>query len=199
MSKIHFVINICDNELLLLDTKQKKIVSKKFQSIDKEQIVDKMLFYDELNRLLKEHHIRIPLFGWNGCFISSQKITNIIKEKYQEILSEYFTKIKFKTIEDVVNTKNDIAYIKIVDTYIEYYFSKKGVFYSLYVDLQIFNKNIKKTINHLLTQIYKPKKIIVFGNYKDIPKIAEEILHTYNIDTKFPELPTHFILEEYKK
>ncbi len=199
MAKIHFVIYICNKELLLLDVEKNKIINKTCKSLEEDQIINGSLFIDEFNQILKENHIKLPLFGWKGCFIVNKQINNTIKEKYQEILSDYFSTIEFKNINEIINTENDRGYINITEKYVDYYFTKKNKFHALRIDLEVFNGSISKIIRHLITQIYKAKKLVVFGNYADIPKIADEIIKNYNIETKFPELPSRFLLEEYRK
>lgn len=199
MKAREFVINICDNCLLLYDQNKEEIMKKSFKSLKEDQIINCDLFIEEFNKLLKQYHIRIPLFGWNACFIKSKNQNPIITEKFIEILSNYFRKIKIKNIEDIIELEKNTGFLNISDNYIDYYFLKKNKTKVLRIPPEIFNENYNKAIAYLLTSIYKPEKMTVFGTQTDISKYAESINKNYNISVNFPEYHEQFILEEYKK
>lgn len=199
MKTIEFAINICDNHLLLYNKKKNKIIEKECKSLKEDQITNANLFIEEFNLLLKQNHIRIPLFGWNACFIKNKNQNPVMTEKYIEIFSDYFRKIKIQNIEDLLNFEKDTGFLNITNNYIDYYFMKKNKVKELRINPEIFNNNYSKSISYLLTSIYKPEKITVFGTLSDISKFAETINKNYGISVTFPEKHTEYILEEYKK
>ena len=198
MKTVEFAINVCDTQLFLYNKKQDEIIGKEFKSLKEDQIIDTHLFIDEFNNLLKKNHIHIPLFGWNACFIKNQNQNPIMTEKYIEIFSDYFRKLDVKNIEDILNFEKDTGFLNITDNYIDYYFMKKNKVKVLRVNPEIFNDNYSKVISYLLTSIYKPEKMTVFGTMLDISKFAENINKNYGISVTFPEKHAEFLLEEYK-
>ena len=198
MKKIHYVLYICDNEIFFWDVKKDKIIKEIFKSIKAEQIIDSSLFIEEFSKFIKKNHIRTTLFGENICLIKNKNINPVVVEKYDECLKEYFHKIEHIDLEDLLKVDKEMGFLRITKNYIDYYFMKNNEKQGLRVDSQLFS-NQKKAIHHLLTTIYKPKKIIVFGNIENNSKIAENISHDYNLMTTFPEVHYNYIFEEYRK
>ncbi len=199
MKKIHYVLYICDNEVFLLDRRKNNIIKDKFQSIKEEAIINSSLFTDEFNRFLKQNHIKTSLFGENICFIKNKNMNSVVLEKYEEILKEYFQKLEYKDLEEILKIEKDMGYLLVTKDYIEYYYMKNNEKKNIRVNLSIFNYNVNKAIQHLITFIYKSKKMMIFGNTESISKIAHDINHDYNISTTFPEIHYEFIIQEYKK
>lgn len=199
MKKIHYVIYICDNEIFFLDKLKEKVEQEKFKSLKEEQIINSELFIDEFSNFLKQKHIKISLFGDNICFIKNENINPIVLEKYDEVLKEYFHKIEYKDLSEILKIEKENGFLNITEHYLDYYFMKKNERMFLRVPLSLFNHHLNKAIHHILTTIYKPKKLMVFGNLENNSKIAEDIQRDYNISTTFPEVHYHYIFEEYKK
>lgn len=199
MKKIHYVIYICDNEIFFLDKLKDKVEQEKFKSLKEEQIINSELFIDEFSNFLKQKHIKISLFGDNICFIKNENINPIVLEKYDEVLKEYFHKIEYKDLSEILKIEKENGFLNITEHYLDYYFMKKNERMFLRVPLSLFNHHLNKAIHHILTTIYKPKKLMVFGNLENNSKIAEDIQRDYNISTTFPEVHYHYIFEEYKK
>lgn len=199
MKKIRYVIYICNDEIILLDTTKNIVNNSNLKSIKEDQIIDSQLFIDEFSKFIKQNHIKISLFGDDICFIKNKNINNIVLEKYDEVLKEYFHKIEFKDLEEILKIDNDNSFLNITKNYMDYYFMKKNEKVTLRINLAIFNNNLNKAIGHLMTTIYKPKKIMLFGNQDNISKTAENISHDYNIIAKFPEVHYNYIFDEYRK
>ena len=194
MKKREFIINVCDSNFLLYDKTKEETISKDFKSLKEDQIINSELLKEEMSLLLKQNHIHIPLFGWDVTFIKSQKLNPIMTEKYKEIFSDYFRKIKEVNIEDIINFEKDSSFLNLTDSYIDYYFLKKNKSKLIRIHPEIFNDNYNKIINYIITNIYKPEKMIVFGTLSDISKYAENINKNYGINVTFPEYHSHFII-----
>ncbi len=199
VKKIHYAIYICDNEIFFLDVLKEKIVKDKFKSLKEEQIQNSKLFVDEFSKFLKQNHIRISLFGDKICFIKNKSINPVILEKYEEVWQEYFHKIEYKDLDNILKIEKENGYLNITEHYLDYYFLKREEHQFLRIPLSLFNNNLRKAMHHIFTTIYKPKKLMVFGNVDNISKIAEEIRNNYNINTTFPEVYYQYVFEEYKK
>lgn len=198
MKKIQYILYICDDEIFFLNIKKDQIVKEKFKSIKEDNIINSDLFSNEFDKFLRKNHIKTTLFGENIIFIKNTNISPISQEKYQSVLKEYFRNIEFKNLETILKVDKDVGFLNISSNYIDYYFMKKNQVATLRVSLQLFNDNLNKTLHHLLTTIYKPKKIMVFGNHENIAKIAQSIEQNYNIKTTFPEIHYNYILKECK-
>lgn len=176
-----------------------KIINKPFKSLKNDNLLDANLFSKELTIFLKEEKIPISIFGYNLVFIKPSSLNKIILDKYLDIFNDYYKKIKIMNIEEIINIDKNTNYLNINNNYIDYYYYKKNELEILRINNNIFDFNIHKILNYIITNIYKPKKIIIFGNNEEIPKLAYLLNHNYNILTTFPEFPQHYILEEYKK
>lgn len=198
MKKIKYVLYICDNEIFFWNVVKDKIEKGTFKSIKEEQIIDSYLFIEEFHKFLNRNHIRTTLFGENISMIKNKNINPVVLEKYEECFKEYFHKIEYVDLEDLLKMDKDMSYLRITKNYIDYYFMKNNKKQGLRVPLQLFSSQ-NKVIHHLLTTIYKPKKLMVFGNGENNAKIAENISHDYNIMTTFPEVHYNYIFEEYRK
>lgn len=199
MKKKEYAINVCDTILLLLDKEKNKIYTKDCKSLKEDKIINSNLFVDEFNEFLKQNHIHISLLGWNLTIIINENENPIIIEKYKEILTDYFKNIKIKNIEEILDFENDNGYLNITKNYVDYYYIKKNKIQKLRVNPSLFNDNYQKMINHLLTTIYKPKKMTFFGTHEDVSKLSENINKSFGINITFPEYPTNYILEEYRR
>lgn len=198
MKKVHYVLYICDDEIFFLNVAKDKIMKEKFKSIQEDQMINIQLFIDEFNTFLKKNNIKTSIFGENICIIKNRNINPVVLAKYNECLKEYFHKIEYINLEDLLKIDKDIGFLHITNNYIDYYFMKNNEKNVIRVNLQLFS-NQKKAIHHIITTIYKPKKLIVFGGLENISKIAENISHDYNITTTFPEVHYNYIFEEYRK
>lgn len=199
MKKIQYVLYLCDDEIFLLDVSKDKIAKEKFKSIKEEQIINSSLFTDEINDFFKKNRIKTTLFGENICFIKNRFINPVVLEKYEEILKDYFHKIEYKNLDDILKIEKNMSFLLITKSYIEYFFIKNNEKKNEKIHLSIFNYNTTKAIQHIMTFMYKPKKLMVFGNIESISNIAQAINHDYNIITTFPEIHYEFIIQEYKK
>lgn len=197
MKKIHFAIYINDNQFFILNQKTKEIKKQKFQSLKESQIIDSNLFFEEIATFFKKSRIHAPIFGWNLAWIKDELMNPIIIEKYKEIFSNYFKYIECKDVTKVLNMKKEIGYLNINTNYVDYYYTK-GENKLLRLHINAFNDNISKCISHILTTIYKPKKLIVFGNETNIPEIAETISRNYKMNVTFSEFYEEYVLKEYK-
>ena len=126
MKKIHYAIYICDNEIFFLNLVNDKITKEKFKSLKEDQIINSELFIEEWSKFLKQNHIKISLFGDNICFIKNKNINNVVLEKYEEVLKDYFHKIEYKDLENILKIDKDTSYLNLTNNYIDYYFMKNN-------------------------------------------------------------------------
>ncbi len=200
MKKKQYAIYLCDNEIFFFNNmKKESVIKQKFQSLKGEQIIDSSLFINELNQFIKSNRIKISLFGDNLYFIKNETINNVVLEKYEEVLKEYFCKINYIDLIQILKIDKDNGFLLITKDYFDYYFMKNNESCLIRISLKIFNNHLKKAIHHVIANIYKPKKLMVLGNQENTSKIAEDINHEYNILTTFPEKHYQYIFEEYKK
>lgn len=199
MKKIHFLIYINDNKFFLLNLKNNKIINQQFESLKESLIINEQLFEKELNKFFTKNNIPISIFGYNTCFIKNKDLNSVILNKYIELFNEYFRNIELINIEDILNKKENTSYFNINDTYLEYFYEKKNKINLIKVENTLFNNNINKMIGYLFSNIYKPKKIVVYGNSNKITRIVEKLIHYYKVTTTFSEFSENYILEEYKK
>ncbi len=199
MKKINYVIYLCDDELFFLDIKKENIKKAKFKSIKKDELINSSLFIDEFSKFLKQNHIKVSLFGDNICFIKNKNINLVTLEKYEELLKEYFHRIEYRDLEEILKIDTNTAFLNITNHYLDYYFMKKNEKRTLRIELSLFNDQLNKALQHIFSTIFKPKRLMVYGNLENISKIAENITNNYNITTTFPEVHYHYIFEEYKK
>ena len=198
MKKKDMIFYICDNELYILDEKKRCIVTE-LKSVQEEEIVNSNLFQKEISDIIKHNHIKISLFGKNIVFLKSVHLSQLSKDKYEEILKDYFRKIQFVEIEKILKIDNESGVVLITPKYIDYSYMKKGEKKFLRVPLALYNENTLNAVKNIFSLQYKPKKVLVLGTVKDIGTIAEEIEKRFKIKTTFPEDHFFYLIREYKK
>lgn len=198
MNKIHEILYISDNKIYLNDIRKNKIYEGKFKSLKADEIINSKLFINEFYDFLNKNHLKQTLFGRNiKVIINTYNKLNI--EKIIEVLNECYNHIEIISLEKLLKIDINTAYIYLNKSYIDFYYQKKNEIKSIRIYLYLFHESIEKTIKHILVNIYKPKKVVVFGNIDYISKIAEIINKKFNIETNFPENFYNYIIEECKK
>lgn len=197
MSRVRYIAFINDNYIYLLDNKKQQIYEKKFNNIKQDKIVNEQNFYFEFNQFIRNSKIRIPIFGYKIKIIVNDNMDSMQKEKYKEVYEDYFQKIEFINITEILAISKDIAAINVNKDYLDFYYLKNGENILIRGDKLLFNNNDLKLIAHFINTIFTPKKIILFGNSNTIPKLTNKINKELNIDCTFQEKYTTYILDEY--
>lgn len=197
MSKARYIAFINDNYIYLLDNKKIKIYEKKFNNIKHDKIINEQSFYFEFNQFIHNSKIRIPIFGYKLKIIVNDNMDCIQREKYKEVFEDYFQKIEFINITEILALSKDIAAINVNKDYLDFYYLKNGENILIRGDKLLFNNNDLKLISHFINTIFNPKKIILFGNNSVIPKLTNKINKELNTTCTFQEKYTTYILNEY--
>ena len=198
MIKVKYVAFVNDNFINLLDIKKDCIYQQKFNYLKQDEIIDESKFYFEFNSFIRKNKIKISLFGHKLILIINN-INHLQLKTFNAIFKDYFSKIEYKNINEFLILNKTTAIINILETYIDYYYIKKNEIQSIRINKNIFNNNEFKIINHLVNMIFNPKKIVIFGTDKIIPKITKKINKELNIECTYPEDYNNYILNEYKK
>jgi len=198
MFKNRYVIYINDNILSILDIKNKCIKKAVFKSLKEDEIIDEQKFCFELNNFIRKNKIKIAILGYKLKLIINDNLTKFQKSKYKEILNDYFKTIEFIEIERVFKLNKNESILNINNDYIDYFFIKKNQFNIIRVNKSIFNNNDSKIINHLLNVIFKPEKIIFYGNSNNIPKLSRNLNKKSNLSTTYSENYNDYVLCLYK-
>ncbi len=199
MNKVRYKIFINDNCLYLLDDKSNKIYEEKFDELSQDEITNEQKFYFSFNQFIRKNKIKIPIFGYKLQLIINDKVNQIQKNKYREIFLDYFRKIEFINIKNIISINRATSIINITDNYFDFYYYKKNDICVLRIDKLIFNNNEFKIIVHFLNSIFTPKKIILFGNSDNIPKLALKINKELGIQCTYQEEYSKYILTEIQK
>lgn len=194
MKKIRYILYFSNNELFLLDKKKNNVVSDFFLSVKNDEIIDEKEFIKEFNNFLKKNKILISLFGDNITIITNYEYTNFYKNNLKNIFSEYFKSINFINIIEILNISSKTAYLNITTNYLDYYYYK-GEKRHLRIPLTIFNNNITKIYNHFINTIFRPKKIYIFGNNSEIPKINDKLSKEQAILVMFIENYSEYVVK----
>lgn len=198
MAKERYVLYINDDILFLLDAKKQKITNKKFNYLKNNEIQSESKFYYEFNEFIRQNKVKVSFFGHNIVMIIEKKLNNIQKEKYQEILNDYFKKIKFIYLEELLSLEKNTSLVNINENYMQIYYLKKGKIETLCLEKKVFN-NEWKAINYFLNSIFHAKKIIIFGNNMIIPKLSFKINKELNISCTYQEEYMTYILSLYQE
>lgn len=198
MFKIRYVIYINDNILSLLDIKTNIIKKEEFKSLKKDEIINEQKFYFELDKFIRKNKIKIAILGYKLKLIINNNLTELQKEKYKEILKNYFKTVEFIEINNIFNLNKNTAILNVNYDYTDYFYMKKNQFNIIRVNKNIFNNNDLKIINHLLSSIFKPKKLIFFGNNNSIPKLARSLNKESSLLTSYSENYTDYVLNIYQ-
>ncbi len=189
-NKLIFWIN--DDKLIVYKIKTKDKFIETFKSLKNDIIIDNNLFLKEFSKFLKKNKIKITIFGYKIIVLKNNLLTQNNQNNLKNILTEYFSKIKFIDISSYLNNKKDEAYINLTDNFVDYIYKDKY----LRVNKNIFCNNTNNIIKHLITTIYKPKQITIFGN-TEVPNVAKNIYKKLNIKTIFSENYQTYFLELY--
>ncbi len=188
--KLIFWIN--DNKLILYNIKRQDVKTNIFKSLKNDVIVDNCLFLKEFSKFLRKNKIRLSIFGYKIIFLKNNLLTKNEQNNIKNILLEYFSKIDFIDLFDYLKNKKESAYINITDNYVDYIYKEKYI----RINKLIFRNNISNIIKHLITVIYKPKQITLFGN-NEVSEIANNIHNKFNIKTTFSEDYKIYPIYEY--
>lgn len=199
MPKIRYIAYINDTYIYLLDNKKEKIYEKEFKNLKEDQILDEQKFYFELNQFLFSNKIRIPIFGYKLKIIINDNLNNLQKNKFKEIFEDYFQKVDFMNMTEILLMEKNKMIINITETYLDFYFIKKQEKKSLRINKIIFNNNTFNTITHVLNTIYLTPKITLIGYSDEIPKLAIKINKELGVNCTYQENSAIFSLNEYKK
>lgn len=198
MLKIRYVIYINDNILSLLDIKTNIIKKEEFKSLKKDEIINEQKFYFELDKFIRKNKIKIAILGYKLKLIINNNLTEFQKEKYKEILKNYFKTVEYIEINNIFKLNKNTAILNITHDYIDYFYIKKNEFSIIRVNKNIFNNNDLKIINHLLSSIFKPKKLIFYGNNNSIPKLARSLNKELSLSTSYSENYTDYVLNLFQ-
>lgn len=193
MKKIRYLLYFSNNDIYFYDKKKKILFSDTFSSLENDEIINQKEFSKEFNKFILKNKINLSIFGHNITFITNYTYTNFYKINLLEILLEYFKSVTFINVTDFLNITNKAAYLNITDNYIDYYYFKGNIRHQRII-LSLFNNNIIKTVNHLLT-IYKPKKIYIYGNNSEIPQISNQLSKELIISVIFIENYNTYVIK----
>lgn len=198
MLKTKYTIYIIDNNVYFFDNKNNELYEQKFNYLKKDEILDEQKFYFELNQFIRKNKINISLFGDRVKFIISDHLSELQKSKYKEILEEYFKKVEFIKLSSLLSLNNNSLIINITEDYLDFYYKKDEKQY-IRVEKILFNNNNFKMILHITKNIFVPKKIILFGFYKEIPNLTEKINKELGINCIYQENYIEYIIKKEKE
>lgn len=186
MKKLRYSIYFSNNEIYLFDYKKNQIFSALFSSLHNDEIINKQEFNKEFTRFLNKNKLPLSLFGSHIQIITNYHYNDFYQEIITQIFLEYFKTIIFTPVTEFLNISSKNAYLNITTDYLDYHYYKEELRY-VRIPLNLFNYNIKKTYNFLLTNFYRPKKIYIFGNNPEIPKISDKLSKEQDILVIFVE------------
>lgn len=198
MFKTRYIAYLNDDNIYLLDAKKDKIYEKKFASLKQDQIINEQKFYFELNQFLFSNKIKIPIFGYKIKLIINDNLNNLQKKTYKEIFEDYFQKVDFINITEILPIDKNRMVVNITKDYLDFFFIKKQEKNILRINIIVFNNNTFKTIMHVLNTIYMTPKIMLIGYNNQIPTLATKINKELGIHCTYQEKSAIFALNEYK-
>lgn len=142
--------------------------------IQKGYIVNKEVFMQEFNKMLKKEKIKTKLFGDNITFVNNGYFSTGDLFFLESIFNDLgFIKVDFLDIRDLFPDMN-VIFVEINESYIIIYLKD-----TLYLDLTYF-KDIPVILNSLKTAF--DKDIAFFGLNKSIPNIHIKNVYSYYIE-----------------
>ncbi len=142
--------------------------------IQKGYIVNKEVFMQEFNKMLKKEKIKTKLFGDNITFVNNGYFSIGDLFFLESIFNDLgFIKVDFLDIRDLFPDMN-VIFVEVNESYIIIYL--KDI---LYLDLTYF-KDIPAILNSLKS--FFDKDIAFFGLNKSIPNIHIKSVYSYYIE-----------------
>ncbi len=197
MKKERYICYINDNMLYLLDQRKNDLYETKCKYLKEDEIQDEQKFYFEWNEFIRKNKIKISLFGYKIKVITKKNMNGIQISKLKEILEDYFQKVTFLFLEDLLSLNKKEAMLNINTTYIEFIYLKKSEVQILRIPLYLFSGKEFKAISFVINSIFYPSKVILYGNNSKIPKLALQIHKELKIGATYSENYNTYILEKY--
>lgn len=142
--------------------------------IQKGYIVNKEVFMQEFNKMLKKEKIKTKLFGDNITFVNNGYFSIGDLFFLESIFNDLgFIKVDFLDIRDLFPDMN-VIFVEVNESYIIIYLKD-----ALYLDLTYF-KDIPAILNSLKS--FFDKDIAFFGLNKSIPNIHIKSVYSYYIE-----------------
>lgn len=142
--------------------------------ISKGYIINKDIFINEFNRMIKKEKIRSKLFGDNITFVNNGYFSIGDLFFIESIFNELgFIKVDFLNIKDLFPI-DDVIYVEINDSYFVIHLKD-----TLYFDLKYF-KDIPKVL--MILKPYFNKDIAFFGTNKCILNIHIDDIQFFYIE-----------------
>ena len=142
--------------------------------IQKGYIVNKEVFMQEFNKMLKKEKIKTKLFGDNITFVNNGYFSTGDLFFLENIFNDLgFIKVDFLDIRDLFPDMN-VIFVEVNESYLIIYLND-----ILYLDLTYF-KDIPAILNSLKS--FFDKDIAFFGLNKSIPNIHTKDVYSYYIE-----------------
>lgn len=142
--------------------------------IQKGYIVNKEVFMQEFNKMLKKEKIKTKLFGDNITFVNNGYFSIGDLFFLESIFNDLgFIKVDFLDIRDLFPDMN-VIFVEVNESYLIIYLND-----ILYLDLTYF-KDIPAILNSLKS--FFDKDIAFFGLNKSIPNIHTKDVYSYYIE-----------------
>ena len=142
--------------------------------IQKGYIVNKEVFMQEFNKMLKKEKIKTKLFGDNITFVNNCYFSTGDLFFLENIFNDLgFIKVDFLDIRDLFPDMN-VIFVEVNESYLIIYLND-----ILYLDLTYF-KDIPAILNSLKS--FFDKDIAFFGLNKSIPNIHTKDVYSYYIE-----------------
>ncbi len=186
MKKLRYSIYFSNNEINIFDYKKNQICSDFFLSLKNDKIINKNEFIKEFTKFLNKNKLPLSLFGSNIQIITNYNYSDLYQETIQNIFFEFFKTIKFTPVTEFLKVSPKVSYLNITTDYLDYHYYQGDLKY-IRLPLYLFNNNIKKAYNFLLSNFYRPKKVYIFGNNPEIPKISDKLSKEQDILVIFVE------------
>lgn len=201
MKKHLYFLYLLDNKILFfneLNQIYREIIPPKI--IKEGKIIHKPKFIKLFQQFLKKNHL-IKRFQYSVLYVI---MPPNFEEIDKEILKYVFDDLHFqecKTIKEtnLISVKKNELWINLNDSYAYLFFGeKKGIEFSLIKD-NYLKLSIEEQIKNYLLKEKKIKKIIFYGDNKNIPLLCSTIIKKYNKSCYFFENYDNYLLKILKK
>lgn len=199
MRNIKYVLYINDDTIFLLDRKKEHIYRQQCKYLKEDEIQNEHKFYFEWHEFLRKNKIRVSLFGHKLHVLIKKEINQIQQEKLKDIFMDFFQKVNFCYVEEILPLSKNTAIFNINDNYIDYYYLKKNEPVSITINKNLFSKKDFKAITFVVNSLFRPEKIILFGNSSKIPNLTSKINKELKIQCTYQEEYNTYVLNEYIK
>lgn len=194
------VMYLVDNNVILWINKniEQPIIEQFSKNVIKDGKIAKTNdFVKQLNTIIKKNNLNKKIFNNNVSIIIMPIYTQAdLTVLYNCLEKCNFNEIKVINILNLYKIKRNSVWLIANNTYMIIIYYSVNKVKSLCLDYDLFKNNMLLIIKHIHNFINN-KKVILLGNYQELPTLADKIEKNFNIKVYYYNDTNSYIIKTY--